>query len=178
MIESRKQFFTFGDDGFKSTATTINRKNDKKKIESWYALPEKGNNTMIFRTNKGTLFAVGYNRVVYGDRGPYVEFERHHIKPELISVIDNYSDELPIEAYYEWLTIADYSNIKIYAQRRRVKYADYKPGKFYVSPHEILTANAWQESTKSQSTTHDPKGSVLAGQIPSIRLIDYSLPFH
>lgn len=28
------------------------------------------------------------------------------------------------------------------------------------------------------STTHDPKGSVLAGQIPSIRLIDYSLPFH
>ena len=39
---------------------------------------------------------------------------------------------------YVWMTIADGSNIKIYKQKKRVAYADYKSGFYYISPHECI----------------------------------------
>lgn len=38
---------------------------------------------------------------------------------------------------YEWFTMKDNSNIKIYKQKKNVSYADYIIGMFYVSPHEV-----------------------------------------
>ena len=38
---------------------------------------------------------------------------------------------------YNWLTIEG-SDLKIYQQKRSVSYADYRPGKYYISPHEDL----------------------------------------
>ena len=66
-----------------------------------------------------------------------------------------FSGTTPKDAYYEWRTVKDGSDIKIYWQLRDVKnlkyapkgghpgkceegYADYKPGKFYVSPWELF----------------------------------------
>lgn len=38
---------------------------------------------------------------------------------------------------YIRLTVCDGSGIKIYQQKRKVKYADYKTRKCYVSVHEV-----------------------------------------
>ena len=45
----------------------------------------------------GTLFAKGYNRIVHGERGDYVEFEREQIIPKLVSKFGNLpTDDLDI----------------------------------------------------------------------------------
>lgn len=115
-----------------------------------YDLPEFGNEFRHFCTKKGALLAIGYNRVVYGDHGPYIEFEIAHFKQPLISKFNN---QCPISAYYEWMTVDDGSDIKIYRQLRDVHnlpnppypgfrgnriegYADYLPNKYYISPYE------------------------------------------
>lgn len=81
--------------------------------------------------------ATGYNRIVIGDRGPYVEF----LSPQLIE--DCF--EMPMgetwrigsqNAYYlEYRTVRDY--IKIYHQLKPVDYADYIPYRYYVSPFDL-----------------------------------------
>lgn len=37
-----------------------------------------------------------------------------------------------------WLTAKDGSGVKIYFQKNTVSYADYRTGKLYVSPHEVI----------------------------------------
>jgi hypothetical protein len=135
-MNKRNPFFISDDDDFVSTATNINRKIFKKEIESRYPLPEKGISTTIFYTPRNTLLAIGYNRVVYGDRGAYIEFERRHIKAHLINKFEN--SDPPDEIYYDWMTPNDSSGVKVYRQRRHVTYADYKIGKLYVSPKELI----------------------------------------
>jgi len=135
----------------KSTAIYPNRIKDRKKIESVFGLHEFGDDSKQFTSLGGTLLASQYNRMVYGDHGPYVEFELDHFCVELIPKFKNI---IPFDAYYEWMTIDDTSDIKIYRQLRDVKnlpnppspgykgnriegYADYTPGKYYISPHEM-----------------------------------------
>lgn len=87
----------------------------------------------IFLKN-GTLFATGYNRIVHGERGDYVEFEKEYIVPKLVSKFGNKpTDDLDI--YYWWLVPETDKNTKVYLQKKTVKYADYKIGKYYVSPY-------------------------------------------
>ena len=57
-----------------TTAIYPNRIADKEKLECKYMIGEFGNSTTKFYTSTGCLFATGYNRIVYGDHGPYVEF--------------------------------------------------------------------------------------------------------
>jgi len=80
-----------------------------------------------------TLFATGYNRIVHGERGDYVEFERDDIVPELIFKFNNEPDQ-DLDIYYWWLYPSTDENTKVYLQKKTVKYADYKIGKYYVSP--------------------------------------------
>ena len=80
-----------------------------------------------------TLFANGFNRVVHGERGDYVEFEKEQIQQELISKFNNNLNE-ENDYYYWWLYPKSDPNTKVYLQKRTVKYADYKIGKYYVSP--------------------------------------------
>lgn len=134
-----------------TTAKYPNRVKDKKKIEALYALDEFGDPRREFFSLEDTLIATGYTRIVYGDHGPYIEFELSNFNCKLISRFNN---ECPPDAYYEWMTISDNSNIKIYRQLKDVKnlpnppspgyrgnriegYADYIPGKYYISPYEI-----------------------------------------
>ena len=82
----------------------------------------------------GTLFATGYNRIVHGGRGDYVEFEKEHIVQKLYSLFNNEpTDDLDI--YYYWLYPESDRETKVYLQKKTVKYADYKIGKYYVSPY-------------------------------------------
>lgn len=90
----------------------------------------------------GTLLCCGYNRIVIGDYGAFIE-----IAPSQI-VLDNikykggqeyrYADERYAgHVKYQWLTAKDWSNCKIYYQMLPVGYADYKPGMYYISPYEV-----------------------------------------
>lgn len=82
----------------------------------------------------GTLFANGFNRVVHGKRGDYVEFEKEHIVIPLLSKFNNNIETDDLDIYYWWLFPKNHYNTKVYLQRKTVKYANYKIGKFYVSP--------------------------------------------
>jgi len=129
-----------------TTAIYPNRLEDKKKVEAIYSLQEHGNDATEFYDNKGKLFAIGYERVVYGDHGPYVEFRKGHIISKLQPKWDA---DCPDDSYYELLVSVNDPFIEVYDQKRDVKklknppkggfrgnrsegYADYKPGMFYV----------------------------------------------
>lgn len=145
-------FFDQGSNYPETTATYPNRVRDRLAVEARLGLTEKGNETTQFKTVNGTLFAVGYVRVVFGDHGPYLEFERRHIR---VVLKQKFGKPLPADAYYEWLEPVDGSGVKVYDQRRDVKnlpnppaggfrgnrvegYADYRPGFIYVSPWELV----------------------------------------
>jgi hypothetical protein len=144
-----------------TTAIYPNRIEDKIKLEKMTRLTENGDLTTSFYFCE-TLIALGYNRVVYGDHGPYIEFERYHFKIELVS---KFGHSLPTDLpsieesqyYYYWLRPKGL-NIKVYWQikpvtnlpqapkrvdgkpskfNRKEGYADYKRNKYYVDPYEF-----------------------------------------
>lgn len=81
-------------------------------------------------TRSGTHVATGYDRIVVGDRGPYVEFNDEQLVREALR-------ESGASHYYyvELRTVPD--DVKVYVQVHRVDYADYVPGKCYVSPFDL-----------------------------------------
>lgn len=90
----------------------------------------------------GSAIANGYDRIVIGDYGAFIEISPDDIVFENIKVKKGqefrindpqFSDRVK----YHWLTANDNSDCKIYFQQRSVDYADYKPGFYYVSPYEV-----------------------------------------
>lgn len=89
--------------------------------------------------NYPNLVANGYQRVVIGQRGPYVEFTKNQIidtelyipKSQLYRLSD------PKVYYIEFRTIT--GNAKVYYQMRSVAYADYLINHFYISPDDLCT---------------------------------------
>lgn len=86
-----------------------------------------------------TLITNSYNRIVVGDYGAFIEFE--DVIPENIIIPKeqqyrqsaNYINNVK----YLWYTTIDNSRCKIYYQLKTVNYADYKIGKYYISPYEV-----------------------------------------
>lgn len=98
---------------------------------------------LTIRSLSGTVIANGYDRIVIGDYGAFIEFSKEQVVLKNIKVKKgqeyrindkNFCDKVK----YIWLTAKDESDVKIYFQRRSVPYADYKVDKYYVSPNEIL----------------------------------------
>lgn len=96
----------------------------------------------IFTANH-IQFATGFSRIVVGDYGAYIEIPQDRMfinglkgvaGQEFRYMDDNYRDKVK----YNWLTCIADTSIKIYYQKKEVKYADYKPGFFYVSPYECI----------------------------------------
>lgn len=89
----------------------------------------------------GTPFAKGYERVVHGGRGAYVELTREQI---LIQLIPRFDGPIPsrIEdanvGFYYYYLIPIGRREKIYWQIKTVKYADYKPGLYYIAPELLM----------------------------------------
>lgn len=131
-----------------------NRVRDKIRIESKLQLPELGDSVTEFWFRRlNARFAVGYDRVVYGDHGPYIEFSDEHI------VWDTFPRfwRKAWWAYYDEYLTYDESQL-LYAQKQSVAdrpnppwgkwsafnnrpegYADYRVGKYYTDcdPSEI-----------------------------------------
>ena len=105
-------------------------------------LNELGANTPLY-TKCGSIITNGYDRIVIGDYGAFIEFDDNTIIPNQFIIAPGQEYRVYDERYsrnvkYIWLTINDGSNIKIYFQKRGVSYADYKPGKYYISVHEAF----------------------------------------
>jgi len=96
---------------------------------------------LLFFNNSGILLAVGYERVVIGKRGPYVEFTPEQIKWEafIIPPSEAFRATNNVVFYLEYRS-NDTSWVKLYRQKRTVAYADYKIGLCYISPLELLRA--------------------------------------
>lgn len=93
-------------------------------------IPVTGSSEQGFYTKSGVRLAAGYDRIVIGDRGPYVEFDLSHLIQDVLTETDDRH-----HYYVELRTIPD--RVKVYVQLRGVDYADYVPGKCYVSPFEL-----------------------------------------
>lgn len=99
-----------------------------------------GSDQQLFTLNN-TPLCNGYDRIVVGDYGAFIEFSKEAIATEFC--IENgqeyrVNDKKYVKSVkYVWLTVNDDSHIKIYLQKRKVTYADYKPHKYYVSVHEV-----------------------------------------
>jgi len=122
------------------------KSDDKKQIQ----IPEMGDNTSRFVTDSGLLVAEGYNRVVFGGRGAYVEFNPENILHINIHIPENQLFRLsdPRIYYIEFRT-SDDSLVKVYYQMRTVAYADYKIGKFYICPTKLQTQSGTRILTRS-----------------------------
>ena len=87
----------------------------------------------------GTLFADGYERIVHGRRGDYIELRKDQIKAPLKS---HFNQKLPNELtdeefFYFWLEPIGRDE-KIYWQCNLVDYADYKRDFYYISPKLLI----------------------------------------
>jgi hypothetical protein len=98
--------------------------------EQRLSIPVIGQTTLQFFTRSHIHCASGYDRVVIGGRGPYVEFDVKHLIQDSLSTITH-------EHYYYIELRTNVDHVKVYAQLHRVDYADYIPGKFYISPFDL-----------------------------------------
>lgn len=103
-------------------------------------LSKSGSKDTLY-TLSGSPISDGYDRIVVGDYGAFIEFSRSVFSDSFI-VQPGQEYRIDDERYsknvkYIWLTINDGSDIKIYFQKKGVTYADYKPGRYYVSVHEV-----------------------------------------
>lgn len=86
----------------------------------------------VFYHNKFILN--GFNRITCGAHGHYIEFEDKHLFVQLKITTGQEWRNLDKYNYvkYLWMNPIDEPNLKIYKQKHTVKYADYKPGFYYV----------------------------------------------
>jgi hypothetical protein len=98
-------------------------------------------NSITLYTIEGSILCNGYNRIVVGDYGAFIEFNGPaHDANVIVQAGQEYRIDDPKyknNVKYHWYTIEDGSNIKLYYQKRTVSYADYIPKKWYVSVHEV-----------------------------------------
>ena len=84
------------------------------------------------------LFARKYERIVIGQRGPYIEFTTNQILCDKLFIPKNQLYRLSDpKVYYIEFRTNDSSNVKVYYQMRTAAYADYKIGSFYISPDDL-----------------------------------------
>jgi hypothetical protein len=79
----------------------------------------------VLTREKSILIATDYERIVNG----YVEIRSDKIVPMNIKFVDEWRENNNEVYYWEYRTE---DNVKIYEQIRKVQYADYKLGHYYV----------------------------------------------
>jgi len=89
-------------------------------------------------TKKGLKIADGYIRIIYGDRGDYIEVNsRQIILGNLHIPEDKKWKESNYKVYYIEYRSNDKCNVKVYYQKKEVSYADYKIGYYYISLNDV-----------------------------------------
>jgi hypothetical protein len=102
-------------------------------------IPESGSSACRFYSASGTWLASGYNRVVIGGRGAYLEYAPENMCLENLHIPAGQEWRLQYEkAYYIEHCSSDDANVKVYQQLRRVDYADYQIRMFYIAPADVV----------------------------------------
>lgn len=111
----------------------------RETLPLWVSI-EGASNTQL-ATLSGTVICEGYERIVIGDYGAFIEIKPQDMRTDMLYVPREqeyrFSEQYKDRVKYYWLTAKDNSNIKVYQQVRGVSYADYKAGMFYISPFEV-----------------------------------------
>ena len=82
--------------------------------------------------------ARGYLRIVIGERGPYIEFDRYQIVAENLHMPhDQEWRKTHNAAYYLEYRTRCSAAVMIYYQKKLVDYADYRLGYFYIDPEDL-----------------------------------------
>ena len=98
---------------------------------------ENGSNIPLYLNAPHFVISKDYNRVVIGQRGPYVEFDKNQIRCNALYIPNSQLYRLSDpKVYYIEFRTADF-DVKVYYQMRSVAYADYKIGCFYISPSDL-----------------------------------------
>ena len=100
-------------------------------------IPHNGDPSLRLFTLAGLLLAVGYTRIEFGARGPYIEFNQDQIQCANIhkAEVSHY--------YYEELRSNCAASVKVYLQRKPVDYADYRIDLYYISPSTCAMKKEW-----------------------------------
>lgn len=113
----------------------------EESLPSWVQKQGSRTENVTLVSEKGTLLASGYSRVVIGDYGAFLEINPEQIHLENLRI--KKGEEYRLEPRYShvkyiWLEPVDGSRVKVYYQQCKVTYADYQPGMYYVSPYEVI----------------------------------------
>ena len=97
-------------------------------------------------SRKGTLISNGFERIVLGHYGAFIEIDKEDIYENNLILEPGQEYRMRDRKYknkvkYIWFTTKDESCCKIYRQTREVLYADYKINMYYISPFEVLDYN-------------------------------------
>ena len=100
-------------------------------------IPVKSSRIPLFVKGTTQKVADRYNRVVIGERGPYVEFTQTQIIDSELYIPRGQLYRLtdPRIYYVEFRTRI--TDVKVYYQMRTVAYADYHLCHFYISPYDL-----------------------------------------
>jgi len=104
-----------------------------------FTIPLKGSPDINFYTEDGMIVAQGYERIVIGERGPYIEFKNYQIIHVNIFIPEDQEYRLNSDKVYYVEYRTKIGNVKIYHQKKLVKYADYKIDFYYISPSDLRT---------------------------------------
>ena len=126
-----------GIDFFCNNFSLNNVKNITQNSFPLYSFVYKNN-----KKNKVNKIANGWNRIVIGDYGAFIEINDEDIIKENIIVCPGEEYRINDERYaqnirYHWYIPKNSYPTKLYYQQKEVSYADYKPYKWYISPYEI-----------------------------------------
>ena len=110
-----------------------------KYIPKWINID--GDNKCLYDSN-GIEIATGYERVVIGDYGPYIEISEDNICGANVKIKEGQEYRIDDPRYsgnvkYWWLTLKKNTKIKIYYQIREVSYADYRPKYYYILATDV-----------------------------------------
>lgn len=114
---------------------TLARLQDQRRVQDTLGLKEVGNDTTIFRAREsnglsstlhgshGPIIARGYVRVIYGDHGPYIEFNEHQVN---------------WQAWPHFFDKSHYGNLRFYDEY------------FTVKSNEEMERRWWEEGSNSK----------------------------
>lgn len=93
-------------------------------------------------TRTGLKVSEGFERVVVGARGPYVEFQTEQLCLDSLHIPKQcrYRVGNP-DVYYTEYRTKDKAFVKVYRQKEGVGYADYKIDCWYMAPSDLFLEN-------------------------------------
>lgn len=103
-------------------------------------IPITGDPEMLFTDAYKRSIAYGYERIVIGKRGPYIEFHPTQIKHSHFVIPNDQAWRIHSDKAYYIEYRSTESNIKLYYQLKSVDYADYKFGRCYISPFDLYVS--------------------------------------